>query len=134
MSFGLFAYNDNIENLIAMSQDSNKKLQDIANALKEGACPQYLINFINTFSSDDGESLAIHSVGSIDNYKDEGTDIENISRSRGLMGRRELELQKYPKAVHHIKIFRNYNSKAKLFYKYTTTNVGFISRTRKTFL
>ena len=131
MSFGIFEYGERVDALVAGLQNPIPKLQSLAEILGENALPQYLLNFINVFSSDNDTLLAIHGTGSINSYKD--ADTENISRRKGLIGQRELELQKYPEAVHHIKIFRNHAFKARLFYKYTSVNVGFISRNKKKF-
>lgn len=39
-------------------------------------------------------------------------------RARGFIGKRELEPEKYPEAIHHINILHNENGKARVFYKY----------------
>ena len=60
--------------------------------------------------------MAIHSPRSIEGYKD--ADKMNISRKKGLIGDGDLEKEKFPHAIHHIKIFFNSNKEARIFYKF----------------
>jgi hypothetical protein len=60
--------------------------------------------------------LAIHPTSSIAGYKTTA-DQDAISRTKGFIGNPQLESAKFPKAIHHIKIFYNEKGKARVFYK-----------------
>ncbi len=82
--------------------------------------PDFLINYIENFCPAGEESIAIHSPRSIAGYADKKGEIDKatITRARGFIGERELELPKYPNAIHHIHILYNESNKARVFYKY----------------
>jgi hypothetical protein len=46
------------------------------------------------------------------------------------MGQRDMERDKYPKAIHHLKIFHNLEGLARLFYKYDQ-KVNFIKNLKR---
>lgn len=118
MSFEIFAYTKEIEQIIDNETlNSIDKLKNLQQKLGSSKLPPYLKTFIENFSPDGRLSLAIHQSTDISNRGDD-TDKEKIERSKGLIGTTELEENKYPHAIHHIKIFYNSNSKARVFYKY----------------
>ena len=57
--------------------------------LGDSKLPSHLIDFIKAFSPDGANSLAIHGSQSIAGYKDANHD--NVSRTKGLIGNRDLE-------------------------------------------
>lgn len=118
MSFGIFDYNDGIERIITNTKlGSFGKLKEMHTILGNTSLPNYLISFIEHFSSDGENSLAIHK--STDISKRGDVDKVRIERRRGLIGNSELERDKYPHASHHIKIFYNSPSaKARVFYRH----------------
>lgn len=129
MSFMIFDYDSKkVDNIIQGNEDSFTKLNNLHNLIGEESLPSYLINFIKNFSPDEDDSLAIHKSKSIMGYED--ADKENISRPRGLIGNLDLEQNKYPHAIHHIKIFFNNNNKARVFYKYVN-NVKFLKNLKQ---
>ncbi len=118
MSFEIFNYGNDIERIIKdQSKKSLEKLKILQGRLTSAKIPTYLVSFIERFSPDGNNSLAIHPSIDISNR---GADVDkkNISRPRGLIGNSELEEAKYPHAVHHIKIFYNNEKKARIFYRY----------------
>jgi hypothetical protein len=123
MSFEIFQYNSDIDRIIEDNKDSFSKLKELHNLIGENSLPSYLINFIENFSPDGDASLAFHKSASIEGYKD--TNQKNISRQKGLIGKRDLELDKYLHAIHHIKIFFNSDNKSRIFYRYIN-NVKFL--------
>ena len=126
MSFEIFNYEDDIERIIRdESKKSLEKLKILQGKLTSAKIPKYLVSFIEQFSPDGNNSLAIHASTDISNRSD--VDIKNISRSRGLIGKSEREETKYPHAVHHIKIFYNNEKKARVFYRYVG-NIKFLKR------
>lgn len=116
MSYEIFDYTKNIDNLITGDIVLMEKLKRLRKELGDSKLPPHLIGFIESFSPDGPNSLAIHLSRSIKGYKD--AEQENISRPKGLIGGPELEKTKFPHAIHHIKIFYNTNKKARIFYKF----------------
>jgi hypothetical protein len=125
MSFELFDYNKSIEDIISNDVGSFEKLKRISQRLGSSRLPEFLLKYISNFSPDGDQSLAIHESRSIVGYKDSSTDQGRIQRTKGFIGQSDLELKKYPLAIHHIKIFHNATHKARLFYKYEG-NIKFI--------
>ena len=41
-----------------------------------------------------------------------------ITRTKGFIGKNQMEVTRYPEAIHHINIFFNDLGKARIFYKY----------------
>ena len=129
MSFEIFDYGDDIEDIVKdESKKSLEKLKTLQGRLTNGKLPQYLVSFIEQFSPEGNNSLAIHGSTDISNRSD--VDKKNITRPRGLIGASEQEEKKYPHAVHHIKIFYNKEKKARVFYRYVG-NVKFLKNLRK---
>lgn len=127
MSFEIFDYKDDIEDIIKDEpKKSLEKLKTLQCRLNNGL-PAYLVNFIEHFSPDGNNSLAIHSSTDISKWSD--IDKEKIERPKGLIGNRDLEEKKYPHAVHHIKIFYNKDKKARVFYRYVG-NIKFLRNLR----
>jgi len=129
MSFEIFDFGDDIEDIINdESKKSLDKLKTLQGRLANEKFPRYLVSFIEQFSSDGNNSLAIHGSTDISNRSD--VDKRNIARPRGLIGTNEQEKPKYPHAVHHIKIFYNKEKKARVFYRYVG-NIKFLRNLRK---
>ena len=129
MSFEVFQYNKTIERIVMQNKDSFSKLKELHDLIKkDDFLPYYLINFIKNFSPDGDDSLVIHKSSSIEGYDD--ADHNNISRRKGLMGKRDLEQKRYPHAIHHIKIFFNSDNQARVFYRYVN-NVKFLKNLKK---
>jgi hypothetical protein len=85
------------------------------------ALPGFLVEYIDAalkVTPGTPGTLALHTASSVAKYKKgEGVDPDNISRTKGFMGRPQLELGKFPNALHHIKIFHNGKGQARVFYK-----------------
>jgi len=116
MSYEVFKLSPEIEELIPNTMVPLEKLKRLRDELGDQKLPLHLINIIAHFSPDGINSLAIHSPRSIEGYKD--ADKMNISRKKGLIGDGDLEKEKFPHAIHHIKIFFNSNKEARIFYKF----------------
>jgi hypothetical protein len=133
MSFGLFDYNEeSINEILERKIDSIAKMKALAELLGKEHLPQYLVSYIEGFLPSGSDSLAIHSPQTVAGYKDkEGeTDRASITRTRGFIGSNELELNKFPNAIHHINILFNHLGKAKIFYKYEG-NIRFLKTSKK---
>ncbi|MEX2297123.1 MAG: Z1 domain-containing protein [Dongiaceae bacterium] len=116
MSFPIFALPAEIERIIVGSDSPLAKMEKVAKRLGPDAFPFHLQKFISRTMYIGDESLALHPIGTIENYKDgAGVNKELIVRDKGLMGQTARD---FPKAVHHLKIFTNASGKARLFYKF----------------
>jgi Z1 domain/Type III restriction enzyme, res subunit len=116
MWFEKFTNTDTINELISSGSSSFERI-DRLQALIGGKClPKYVIDFIKAFSPHGVNSLAIHPSSSIEGYSD--ADPDDISRKKGLIGKSDREEAQYPNAVHHIKIYINDKSLARVFYRY----------------
>jgi hypothetical protein len=117
MSFGLFDFDSSLDSVVLQDQTAVTTLQALRNKIGNDSLPEFLIKFIEKVAPSGADSLAIHTASSIASYGGTANQ-ELISRDKGFMGKSQLEVNKFPNAVHHVKIFRNADGKAKLFYKY----------------
>lgn len=115
MSFQMFGYTADLDNLILTGQTNVDTLRKLMAKLGKQALPEFLIDYIETVQPNGDGSLAIHKCSPIP--KGKSYDQAAISRDKGVMGTSQREPDKFPKAVHHIKIFFNESKKARLFYK-----------------
>jgi hypothetical protein len=69
---------------------------------------------------------------SISGYSDKDGEMDRatITRTKGFIGKSQMEVTKYPDAIHHINIFVNDSGKARLFYKYSGS-VRFLKTAKK---
>jgi hypothetical protein len=116
MSFAMFDYSSDLDTIVAKDQRSVDTLAELSKKIGSDALPTFLIDYIKA-TSDAGGSLAIHTASSITGYATTANQ-NAISRDKGFIGNPQLELKKFPQAVHHVKIFYNASGKAKLFYKF----------------
>jgi len=117
MSFGMFDYSPDLDGIVISDQKSVETLKKLREKVGNEALPTFLIDYIQATSPDGAESLAIHTASSIEGYQ-QSANQEAITRTKGFIGNPQLELKKFPKAVHHIKVLYNANGKARLFYKF----------------
>ena len=117
MSFQMFDCPDPsaLDKIIESAPTSIATLKTLANNIGEGL-PQFLIQYLDSQIQENPDSLAIHTSSSIAGYKT-SADQDTISRTKGFIGNPQLELAKFPNAIHHVKIFYNDKGKARLFYK-----------------
>lgn len=119
MSFALFDCNDiaALDAIVDSNPQAISTLELVARRVK-GGVPPFLIEYLRTEVANAPQSLAIHKASSIQG-QGTGTDQKLIRRGKGFMGRSQLETQRFPDAVHHVKIFHNGKGKARVFYKNT---------------
>jgi hypothetical protein len=117
MSFQRFNYSPKLDDIVLGDQLSVKTLEKLRKKVGPDALPQFLIDFIETLLELNPKSLVVHPSTSIAGQKSADVDQEAISRQRGFMGKSQLEVKKFPNAIHHVKIFYNRKGKAKVFYK-----------------
>ena len=129
MSFEIFDYReDEILELTEASIDNLSKVRALSELLGESKLPRYLIEYIKNFCPAGDSSIAVHGPKSIEGSSD--ADHESITRAKGFIGTNQLELGRYPNAIHHIIIFHNGRGRAKVFYKYHG-NVRFLKSVKK---
>lgn len=116
MSFALFDFANNLDNIVQEDQQSIGTLKKLNKKIGADGLPMFLIDYVEALSKGSPGSVAIHTSSSIVGSKD--SDQKAISRAKGFMGKSQLEINKFPDAVHHIKIFYNGKNKARLFYKF----------------
>jgi hypothetical protein len=131
MSFDIFKLKDEITQLIEAGCNGSKNglavLEELNRMLGDGCLPKYLIEFVKKFMLSGDQSIAIHKSFSIHKYKD--ADKANVRRARGFIGTSELEKEKFPNAVHHLKIFY-YRNNARVFYRYVGS-IKFLKNLKK---
>jgi hypothetical protein len=117
MSFQIFDCPDAsaLDAIVEAGPTSIETLKSLADIIGEGL-PQFLIQYLDSQVKANPDSLAIHKASSIAGYKTTA-DQETISRTKGFIGNPQLELAKFPNAIHHVKIFYNDQGKARVFYK-----------------
>ncbi|HTE22827.1 MAG TPA: Z1 domain-containing protein [Candidatus Limnocylindria bacterium] len=130
MSWQIFSYAPGIDEGLKKDLSSTQKLALLKSLVDDSCLPEYVIDFIRDFSPYGAESLAIHSTQTIDKY--ESADVENIQRRKGFISSEYLERQKYPRAIHHIKVIKNNQGRARFFYKYAPDvgNIRFLRNRR----
>jgi hypothetical protein len=117
MSFQIFQFTDlsKLDGIAATSPTSLGTLKKLAGAVGD-ALPAFLIEYIQAALKVTPGTLAIHTSSSIAKYG-KSADIDAISRAKGFIGKPQLEVSKFPSAIHHVKIFHNGKGKARVFYK-----------------
>lgn len=124
MAFKVFDWDPSIDTIIKGNQTGVVTLSRLREAIGPEALPQFLIDYIQTIEPNGPGSLAIHLSLNIDGYKD--ADRTQITRSKGFIGRNDLERHTFPTAAHHVKVYRSaHTGKARVFYKFTEDNAQF---------
>lgn len=124
MSFPLFALNEEGRASVDALSDSNEatnveKVERLAKLIGDKAFPQYVRKYIARVLPSGDQSIVLHRCSSIKGYADgEDIDKSKITRKKGFFGRTQMEPDKYPQAVHHLRVFYNEEGKARLFYKF----------------
>lgn len=119
MSWDIFDYEPTIDVVVDDENSSSiSKLSALADIISDNGFPQYVRDFIKEFSPYGNDSVAVHRTTAL-GVGYESADTEQITRSRGFISTGDLEKERFPRAMHHIKIFRNDKGKARVFYKYT---------------
>lgn len=121
MGFAIFDCKDvaALDSIVDSAPQAIATLEKLAKKTNESV-PKYLIDFLRAEVALAPPTLAIHKASSIEG-QGEGTDQKLIRRVKGFIGKSQLETQRFPLAVHHIKIFHNGKGKARVFYKNTGT-------------
>jgi len=129
IGFAIFDYSEIIKNILTSSNNSFMILDSLNELLGNDYLPKFLLEFIEEFSYDGINSLAVHKSTDISN-RGEDVNKDTIERPKGFIGNSELEKGKYPHATHHIKIFFNSKNKARVFYR-CIINIKFLKNLKK---
>ena len=136
MSFDLFdcplEFLEELKALISQPIKPLQKIKAMAEILDKNCLPKYLINFIETFCPCGDASIAVHPPNFIGGYTDKPGEMDRatITRTKGFIGAPQMEISKYPDAIHHINLFYNDTSKARVIYKFEG-NVRFLKTGKK---
>jgi hypothetical protein len=132
MSFQIFDCDDaDIAKLDRILQSHPTDIETLAKLAKQvgSALPAYLIEYLRRALKMKSGTLAIHACGSIEGYS-KSADHKNISRTKGFIGKPQLEPTRFPNATHHVKILHNGKGKARVFYK-NLGGVQFVQNLKK---
>jgi len=121
MSFPLFALSKNLRHeLDEIAEDDtisgSGKLAQFVNLIGDAAFPEYVRRFIVRMDSSGDDSIAVHRCSSIAGYPD--TEKSKIRRKKGFFGKSQMQPDKFPRAVHHVRVFFNEAEQARVFYKF----------------
>jgi hypothetical protein len=113
MAFALFDYSPAVEEAVSGPASVSEKLDQLAAVLGDDAFPAYLRRFIQRTSTSVEAAVAILSTAGL--YPSM-SDAEKaaISRSKGMMGATQTK----GNAQHFLRVFRNDESRGRLYYKY----------------
>jgi len=109
-------YTPELDDIVLADPTSVAALEALRAKIGNDALPGFLIDYIKAVMTGGGGTLAIHTASSIATAA--SVNQAAISRAKSLMGKSQLEPNKFPSAVHHVKIFYNAKGRAKLFYKH----------------
>ncbi len=134
MSFSLFDFDEKKEKeynkIIDSNTDISVQISSIKKLLGDNVIPDYLEKYIRSTSFKGNNSIALHPATSISGQKG-GVDQKKIERAKGFFGRSQMQKEKFPDAIHHLKIFYNSYGKARLFYKFDGS-IQFIKNLKST--
>jgi hypothetical protein len=118
MSFSLFDYTQQVQNLLASNKSAKDKLACLGKFLGDAALPGYLERYIERTSIGLNNPLHVHEPLDMSGYKD--ADPKAIERGRGFIG--ATQLNKAPTStVHHLFVVHNGQGRARLIYKFVGT-------------
>lgn len=116
MSFEMFDCPDPaaLDAIIASGPQDVATLKKLATKIGDGL-PKFLVKYLESQVASKPGVLAIHTSTSIAGQK--SADQDAIARIKGFIGKSQLEVLKFPNAIHHVKVFYNAKGKARVFYK-----------------
>lgn len=130
MSFGLFSYNEEYDQIM---EDGNRSpllaIDKLHGELGDEHFPNHIYIYIKS-RINAGESVFFHSHSEIGKRRTVTysiDEINNIRRVKGFFGATQMGNRN---EIHHLRIFVNPKGKARLFYKIRSESVKFISRAR----
>jgi hypothetical protein len=135
MSFSLFDLPDDKRALLDALADSNNSfgpqmIERLTETIGDTPFPKYVRKYIGRVMPNGEQSVVLHRCSTIEGYAD-GPDInkDKITRKKGFFGKSQMEQDRHPQAVHHLRVFYNGKGRARLFYKFAGSIV-FIQNTK----
>lgn len=117
MYWEIFDLTEEIKEVVGGGGAGTGALEALAKAITGDFLPEHVLDFIRNFQPHGDQSIALHPIQYLSpSYKT--ADIDQITRDKGFIGTSDLERLKYPRAIHHVKIFANPSGKARVYYKY----------------
>lgn len=127
MSFGLFDFDQALDELAASSDSSEYKVVALADAIGDAAFPIYLREFIlRSLALGQHKLKLFNSAGMFPSMTHD--EVTQIQRRQGFLTIRASD--RVDNTVHFLRIFRNDQGKARLFYKFDGS-VEFIKNLKK---
>ncbi len=117
LSFQIFDLTDDVRALLAQPTMGTKPLWALRKKIGNASLPEFLIKYIERTCPHGDDSIVTHVPADISGQTSEGTNVESIMRDKGFFGKSQLQEDKFPNAVHHLKVFFNKDRKARVFYK-----------------
>lgn len=117
MSFQMFDVNAEIEAMLAKPTVGTAALWALREKVGNPVLPEFLIKYIERTSPHGVDSVVLHPPSDISGQTSAGTDVANVARQKGFMGKSQMAEDKYPNAAHHLKVFYNSHKKGRVFYK-----------------
>lgn len=118
MSWELFDYDPALEAIADADGDTRTRLKKLATLVGDDALPGHVLAFIDRFNLG-ADSIAIHRSTPLGAGYGTPEIREEIRRAKGFISTKDLEKDRFPNAIHHIKVFHNEAGRARVFYKYT---------------
>lgn len=133
MSWGLFQYQEAVHEPVMLDNKLSdlKKLQKLGELLSESEFPPHIRRYLEADARLSEGSICFHHTsvfGERSRYPQE--EIANVRRRKGVFSTNEFNRGRRPTARHHLKIFRNREGMARLFYKINGQSVKFMQNRR----
>lgn len=131
-----FRLGSNVPNLVGNGGTGLALAESLQLEIGDEHFPPHVLDFIRNFLPYGDASIAIHDVQEIASSYTTANQSE-ITRDKGLMGTNQLERARFPRAIHHLKIFSNPKGEARVYYRYApdpadvnvnSKNLSFVSR------
>ena len=121
---------DTFEWLASKYGSGLQRVRELQGLVGADLLPDYLLDFMEALSPSGDDSVVVHELMKITEAY--GTaDVGNIVRSKGFIGRNQLQRSIYPKAIHHLFIIANPDGYARVYYHYDPDLNNPAVRTRK---
>jgi hypothetical protein len=118
MSWEMFSYDDGVDTIAKGEGDPLARLKTLAAHVGDNALPEHVLAFIERFNFGPA-SIAIHKTTPLGPGYGSFEERAEIRRRRGFISTKDLERDRFPDAIHHVKVFKNDAGQARVFYKYT---------------
>jgi len=128
MAFQQFNFGSKFDDISLSDKSPFDKMLALRDMLGENCFPDYLVRYISQNCGANQRLLAVQVSFDISGYSDteQGLDKIAIERRRGFFGTSQMQKAKYPDAIHHLRMFRNGEGRARLFYKQSGGTITFI--------